>query len=136
MIASPAPTFAGALAVVWTQIEMDYSIIASTLPCLGPFMTPFKSTYVTSMKSSSQRSGTDYVLSSNLSPTRSHSKVDSKLFTTVREMPTLDQQLRGDRFSHNASATHEHKQEEASINSNNSRRMFIRRNTEFSVTHT
>ena len=135
MIASSDPTYAGALAVAWTQIEMDYSIIASTLPCLGPFMTPFKSTYVTSAKNSSQRSGTDYALESNFSASRSQSKSNGNMFTTVEEVPTLDQQLRGDRFSHNVSATHELKQEEASINSNNSRRMFIRRNTEFSVTH-
>ncbi|KAK5019803.1 hypothetical protein BJ546DRAFT_1076115 [Cryomyces antarcticus] len=39
-IASANPTLTAVSAAVWTQIELDYSIMASTISCLGPFMSP------------------------------------------------------------------------------------------------
>ncbi|KAF2264313.1 hypothetical protein CC78DRAFT_463964 [Lojkania enalia] len=38
-ISSTDPTLVGALAAVWTQVSMQYSLVATTLPCMTPFLT-------------------------------------------------------------------------------------------------
>jgi hypothetical protein len=45
-IYSPEPTLAGVLAAVWTQVEVNYSIIATCAACLGPFIRPFSKPYL------------------------------------------------------------------------------------------
>jgi len=44
-LSSSNPTLDGTLVVVNTQIEMNYAIIAATIPCLRPFMTALSTNY-------------------------------------------------------------------------------------------
>lgn len=44
-LASPDPSLDGVLAVVCTQIEICYAIIATTTPCLRPFMSALNTGY-------------------------------------------------------------------------------------------
>jgi hypothetical protein len=46
-IVSHDPTLQGTFASICTQIELNYSILASSVSCLGPFLSPFtKNTHV------------------------------------------------------------------------------------------
>jgi hypothetical protein len=46
-IVSDDPTLQGTFASICTQIELNYSILASSISCLGPFLSPFtKNTHV------------------------------------------------------------------------------------------
>ena len=42
-IVSDDPTLQGTFASICTQIELNYSILASSISCLGPFLSPVKS---------------------------------------------------------------------------------------------
>ncbi|MCJ1311736.1 hypothetical protein MMC25_005409 [Agyrium rufum] len=137
-IPSMDPTFAGALTAVWTQIELNYSIMASTLPCLGPFITPFSSSYRPSRpgNTSSQRSaGEDFSMHHNLSRTRSEQKVDKdQVHASAREITNANHSsLRPEQLRHEVKVTHGQKVDQASVKSDDSRQMIIKKNIEFSV---
>src|SRR5207248_7131423 len=40
-IVSDDPTLQGIFASICTQIELNYSILATSISCLGPFLSPF-----------------------------------------------------------------------------------------------
>jgi len=69
-IVSDDPTLQGAFASVCTQIELNYSILASSVSCLGPFLSPFTKnahvyyvdTHDPHSAGSAKRSATDYNL--------------------------------------------------------------------------
>lgn len=76
-IASDDPTLQGTFASICTQIELNYSILASSVSCLGPFLSPFtKNTHVYYIDTrnphsagSAKRSATDYSLQAVNFPT-------------------------------------------------------------------
>ncbi len=44
-IMSDDPTLVGAMACVWTLVELHYSNISSTIPCLNPLMSAFSTNF-------------------------------------------------------------------------------------------
>ncbi|KAL3420002.1 hypothetical protein PVAG01_08501 [Phlyctema vagabunda] len=58
---STDPTLLGAYTACWRQVQLDYSIIASTLTCVGAFLSPFKKEVITTMGDSGQQRS-DYVM--------------------------------------------------------------------------
>lgn len=134
---SDDPTLLGAFVAVWTQIELDYSIMAGTLPCLGPFMTPFSTSYQTRTPYIlSQRSAENYKLRS-MSLASDHRPDDkSAVHTSVRECPQIDERiLRPDQFSHAVTVSHgrDLKNDQQSIESIDSQQMIIRKDIEWSI---
>src|SRR5271169_6894881 len=55
---SSDPTLDGVSASVCTQVEMNYAIIAATIPCLRPFMTALSTNYGAPAQAKSSPSGT------------------------------------------------------------------------------
>lgn len=45
-ILSPDPTLAGVSAAVWTQVELNYSLMATAAASLGSFIQPFSKAYL------------------------------------------------------------------------------------------
>lgn len=130
-------TLLGAFVTVWTQIELDYSIMAGTLPCLGPFMTPFSTSYQTrTPQILSERSAENYKLHS-MSVASDHRPDDkSAVHTSVRECLRTDKRiLRPDQFSHAATITHGPglKNDQQSMESMDSQQMIIRKDIEWSI---
>ena len=64
VLASPDYTFTLVPAAVYTQIEMHFSVIASTIPCMRPFLKAFNSGYMTTTMENCDPLGT-HVGSSN-----------------------------------------------------------------------
>ncbi|KAI9849608.1 MAG: hypothetical protein M1837_002733 [Sclerophora amabilis] len=139
MINSSNPTLAGASVVLCTQVELNYSLIASSVSCLGPFLSPFSTSYHESRaeNSSGQRSGASYILES---VSRSGKPVKSieKIRNTTREIPSGDKQIpqtnhpsHATTISHSINANHDHH----SLNSNDSKRMIIQKKMTWSVEH-
>ena len=134
---SDDPTLLGVFVAVWTQIELDYSIMAGTLPCLGPFMTPFSTSYQTrTPQVLSQRSAENYKLHS-MSLSSDHRPDDkSTVHTFVRECPQIDERImRPDQFSHATTVSHGPglKNDQQSIESMDSQQMIIRKDIEWSI---
>jgi hypothetical protein len=76
------PPLVGALAAVWTQVEMHYSLIATTLPCLTPFLstvnTNFGALELETVKGPSASSTTDFVHKSNAETTTPRSAINEE----------------------------------------------------------
>ncbi|KAL9102031.1 MAG: hypothetical protein Q9187_009172, partial [Circinaria calcarea] len=135
------PTLLGAFVAVWTQIQLDYSIMAGTLPCLGPFMAPFSTSYheTRTPHAFSERSTDSYKLHS-INLTSKHQPNDNPLGTdvrtSVREYPQLDERiLRPDQFSHAATVSHGRtpRNGQQSVGSMDSQQMIIRKDMEWSI---
>lgn len=57
---SDTPTLAGAYTVVCAQLELGYGLMASSVPCLKPFMSAFEGPFRPPQKSSNPQSSGDY----------------------------------------------------------------------------
>ena len=133
---SSDPTFEGVSASICTQIDMSYAIIATTLPCLRPFMIATSTQAPIGEKKSK---GSKYVTGSP-----KQSIILSSLATRLRtsdndeevqvDVTTSSKGIRGwANDHHNASVTTQGDQQ--SVGSNESRQMIIRKDVEFEVTY-
>ena len=131
---SSDPTLVGALVAVWTQVELDYSIMAGTISCLGPFMSPFsislqekRSPYATA-RSASIAYDLQPVVSTNYQPDKGIEGVH----TSAGAGPVVDERtLRQDRFSHKTTISHGVRSHRPSTDSC---QMIITKDMEWSVT--
>lgn len=143
-ILSSNPTLDGAITLIWTQVELDYSIIAATIPCLKPFMTAVNTQYGAiegprstgshgygSDKRSHGSFGLNTVVnkgSSNLSRT-----------PTTRAMPQEPpiimepQILRPDKVYSSTRITHDRQFDTNSTGSNDSTKMIIKKEVQWTV---
>jgi hypothetical protein len=83
-IVSDDPTLQGTYASICTQLELNYSILASSISYLGPFLSPFtKNTHVYYIDphsaGSAKRSATDYNLQAVNFPTSALHSPQNKL---------------------------------------------------------
>ena len=135
------PSFQMAFAVVCAQIEMDYGAMAATIPCLGPFL---KACRTRAQVDGRQRPARSFGLNTLGDPMSKLSSKGSKALhsglssgTRGAKRATLDQQIfRPDYVDAVATATQDQRNEGAdqqSIESHDSRRMIIKKKTEYHV---
>ena len=133
---SSDPTFEGVSASICTQIDMSYAIIATTLPCLRPFMTatstqaPIRDKKSRGSKYATGSSKPSIILSSLATRLKaSNNEEESKV-----DLTTSSKGIRGwANGDHNASVTTQGDQH--SVGSNESRQMIIRKDVEWVVTY-
>ena len=131
------PSFQMAYAVICAQIEMDYSAMAATIPCLGPFL---KACRTHNEIDGRQRPGRSFGLNNLGEPT---SKMGSKALNSGTHSGlrsnrrTIDQQMfRSDYVDATSTAAPDERAEkidQLSIESHDSRRMIIKKKTEWRV---
>ena len=152
-IHSPNPTLDLVGAVVWGEIELHYSVLAVTIPCLRPFMMAVSTDYGAteprpalgsraygSSGGSANKLGSSYVLNSMGSGQRSrmNSENNPSMFHKARmgasRLTSNDSIFRTHR-SQNKSviASQEGNHDSGSIESNDSRRMIIKKEIDFKV---
>jgi hypothetical protein len=149
------PTFDGVFFAAWTQVELAYSVIAATIPCLKPFMSTIstnwgeapktefadsnpsgsyglKDLFGRSNKNWSKASKTEVVTPQ----TESQDTVAFDLpYEPVHGSANNHRALRGDSVSHTATAMHGFTlgDDGVSTRSNDSQQMIIRKETMYSV---
>lgn len=137
---SENPTFDGIPAGICTQVLMNYSLIAATIPCLKPFVISFN----TGWGQGSQGKGSSYVLESfgqqkggnSEAPRSGNLTSHTKHSQTGNEMS-----LRPDPHEHNWTIAHEDNEARStravdangSVASKESQQMFIRQTAAWSV---
>jgi len=131
------PSFQMAFAVICAQIEMDYSAMAATIPCLGPFL---KACRTHNEIDGRRRPGRSFGMNTFDDPT---SKQGSKALHSGTNMSsrgnrrTIDQQMFRPDYVDAASTVVPDKRmekiDQQSIESHDSRRMIIKKKTEWRV---
>ena len=138
-LTSSDPTLHGVLASVSTQIQISYAIIAVTTPCVRPFMTALSTNYGAPAKAKSSPSalGSEETHNSYSLPTLSRrSRVDGPPPATTASAPASASasssvpQTRWDQAEHRTAVV---SGDHHSIESHESRRMIISKNTEWAV---
>ena len=127
-------TLQSAYSTVWTQVELNFSILASAISCLGPFISPFARHKAPdtryARKNSTARSAADN--------TDGHYRLNSVSVgkaRSEREGRQLPLFRRDHQYSHSAIVTHdvESNQREESLESDESKKMIIRKEIAYSV---
>ncbi|MCJ1438360.1 hypothetical protein MMC27_007748 [Xylographa pallens] len=138
------PSFQMAFAVVCVQIEMDYGAMAATIPCLGPFLKACRTHTEVDGRQRPSRSFGLNTLGDPMSKISNKGSKGSKalhsgLSSGARgnNRRTLDQQIfRPDYVEAVSTATPDKRNEKTdqqSIESHDSRRMIIKKKTEYRV---
>jgi|SRR2546421_6974337 len=159
---SDDPTLQGVFVSICTQIELNYSICASSFACLGPFISPFsndnglnyKDTRYLHNRSFGKQGGTDYHLSLvNVSGNHTQSKSTitnnkKSLHTAVGEILTTinhdvspeNETSQGTQTSsrlktkqENNNTDRTHAEQRQSLETNDSQRMIIQKRMSWSV---
>ena len=139
-IFSDNQTFVGTWAVICTQVDISYAIIAATIPCLRPFMA---ATVTATAPTDGTRKGTRYVKGSREKSVKGNSYGlqsilphfnKSKNQNTEKQVSTstTTQEIYGTNHDHNVSVISPGDQH--SVESQESRQMIIRRDVEWAVT--
>lgn len=136
---SADPTLAGAYTVVCAQLELGYGLMASSVPCLKPFMSAFEGPFRPPQKSSNLQS-TDYPFTTYRSGNskRLRSASDHRIGScAVGALSSADERaLRPDGGMYQATVTHRDQGpedgaggggEHASIDSGDSRQLIIKK---------
>jgi len=152
-IHSANPTFSAAATVSCTQFEIGFSILASIIPCLKPFMAPYEGPSPNTHSAYGYRGG-NYKLSSIASFTAGNNNNNNNNNTTSsstgKQGPKVNvhklaedglgqgtMKLRPEEMAYEAKAEYKEREENSdggrSIDSGNSRRMIIKKNVEWSV---
>ena len=146
------PTMGLVGAVVWAQINLHYSIVSGTIPCLRPFMMAVSTDYGAteprtalgskaygSSGGSGNRKGSSYALNSIGSgggKIRMNSETNPSMFHKARmgasRISSSNNVFRSER-SHNKSIVTHEAHDSNSIESNDSRRMIIKKEVEINV---
>jgi len=145
-IISDDPTLQGTFASICTQIELNYSILASSLSCVGPFVSPFsKDTNIhyrdsryprnaSHAKCSANHSANDYSLTSVSSLS---SKIYGNKEDKIPYLATISSQVEtkttdGGNNKNNKTSGSQNDQRH-SFETNNSQRMIIQKKTTWTV---
>lgn len=146
---SSNPTLDLVRVVVWTQIELHYSTVSVTVPCLRPFMMAVSTDYGATEPrtalgskaygSSGSRKGSSYALNSMESGNgqRRNSSNNPSMFHRARmgasRISTGNKIFRSDRSNNETIVTHEGAHDSNSIETNDSRKMIIKKEVDFKV---
>lgn len=127
------PTLKGSIASVCTQIQLSYAIVATTTPCLRPFMTALNTHYGAPAEYNSppgtKKSANSYVLSS-LSKKSQKSRTLGEENGTQTTFPDVAPNTRWDGMKHQTSVI---AGDSISLESHSSIQMIIQKNTEWDV---
>lgn len=132
---SDNPTLAAVFFVIWTLVEVDFSIVSGNIACLKPFMAAFNTSYggveeinAVSRRERGDKSGSGTVNSMKMSKfSRSRKEPDTPKESTRRvSVP----QARADTLGHEAEITHE---DAESVGSHGSRQMIIQKEITWNV---
>jgi hypothetical protein len=151
------PTFDGVFFSVWTQVELTFSVITATTPCLKPFMSTIgtnwgeqpKTEFTNSSVSGSYglrdlfgRSNNTMSQNTVRQPTSGVEEQESQDAEDLPYEPVYGNKmnhrtLRGDSVSHTVSVIHGFTlgDDGVSTRSNDSQQMIIRKERTFSVEH-
>lgn len=148
-ILSANPTLQGVLAIVLTQVELNYSIVACTIPCLKPFMMAINTNYGTmgpthataSQASRSRKSSRNGSFGLAAMTSGKNKATMSANTTKSPEAQTSDSKrsavnphiYRGDNACSMASATFDGQVDWYSIGSNDSTKMMIRKKIQWTI---
>jgi hypothetical protein len=128
---------ATSLVVVCTQLQIGYGTMAITFPCLRPFVSVYEPDPVTTKQNSyyQQGSRSDIKLASVQSTTNSKSRRSQNRLPSGVVQPTF----RPDLSTHTTTVSYNHKKKtggsDSSIHSHDSRKMFIERTINYTVTY-
>ena len=131
---SDNPTLAGVFFLIWTLVEVDFSIVSGNIACLKPFMAAFNTSYggveeinALSRRDRGDKSGSGTMNSMKLSKfSRSRKEPDTQKESRRVSVP----QARGDTLGHEAEITHE---DAESVGSHGSRQMIIQKEITWNV---
>ena len=151
------PTFDGVFFSAWTQVELAFSVITATTPCLKPFMSTISTNWGEQLKTeftNSSASGSyglrDLFGRSNKTMSQNTVRQATSVAEEQESQDAVDlpyepvygnkinhRTLRGDSVSHTASVTHGFTlgDDGASTQSNDSQQMIIRKERTYSVEH-
>jgi hypothetical protein len=130
-------SLATSLVVVCTQLQIGYGTMAVTFPCLRPFVSVYEPDPITTKQNSYYRQGSrsDIKLTSVASTTNSKSRKSRNRSPSGGTPPTF----RPDQSTHTATVSYNHKKKtggtSGSIHSHDSRKMFIERTVDYTVTY-
>lgn len=133
---SPDPTLKGSIASVCTQIQLSYAIIASTTPCLRPFMSALNTHYGAPAEykspSGTKKSANSYVLSSLSKKSQKSQNRGSRAQQNAAQttLPNGTPNNRWDGMKHQTSVV---AGDNISLESHSSIQMIIQKNTEWDV---
>ncbi|OCK76745.1 hypothetical protein K432DRAFT_462498 [Lepidopterella palustris CBS 459.81] len=135
-ITSSNPTLDGTIALIWTQVELDYSVMACTIPCLKPFMIAVSTNYGSIAPSKATINGSA-ALSKGSKDSKGSFALSSVNRSKRRNKPVntelSEQQLRPDRVYNTTSVTYNGQQDQHSVGSNESTKMIIKKETEWKI---
>jgi hypothetical protein len=127
-LASSNPSLDGVMATVCAEIELCYAVVATTIPCLRPFMFALSTNYggpTQAMTSPGNTTKKAYAIS--LAPLSTSSKLGNR---NIEDTDEPGPATRWDGAAYNVNvATGDHE----SMTSNDSRRMIISKNTEWTI---
>jgi hypothetical protein len=127
-LASSNPSLDGVMATVCAEIELCYAVVATTIPCLRPFMFALSTNYGGPTHAKTSPGNTTkkgYTIS--LAPLSTSSKLGNR---NAKETDEPGPATRWDGAEYNVNvATGDHE----SMTSNDSRRMIISKNTEWTI---
>lgn len=152
------PSFDGVMFSAWTQVELAFSVIAATTPCLKPFMSTISSNWGEAPKpelANSNPSGGSYGLRDLFGKSNKTTTNASKSEVATQERESQDtlgadlpyepvhgnatnhRTLRGDSVSNTTTVMHGFPigDDRVSTRSNDSQQMIIRKETMYSVDH-
>ena len=128
---SADPSLDGVVACVFTQIQLSYAIFATTTPILRPFMGALNTHYGGPNETRTTPTGTRRSDKSSGQPLSS--LVSSRNKSQQRNLDrTIQPQIRWDNTEYNVQVSSA-ENENRSLHSSDSRRMFISKNTEWAV---
>lgn len=141
--------------VIWAQIEMHYANFAATIPCLRPFMSAVSTNYGATRNDEPRtgfgskaygssggrdRKGASYILSSMASSGRKEKNYSNLDTPSMFRMAKRNTSRMNSEFSKNdtnneTTISHGGKHDAASIGSNDSRKMIIKKKIDIHVQH-
>jgi hypothetical protein len=151
------PTFDGVFFSAWTQVELAFSVITATTPCLKPFMSAISTNWGEQPKTEFTNSGAsgsyglrDLFGRSNKTMSQNTVRQATSVAEEQESQDAVDlpyepvygnkmnhRMLRGDSVSHTASIIHGFTlgDDGVSTRSNDSQQMIIRKERTYSVEH-
>lgn len=137
---SPNPAVAYSSVVIWHQVQIGYSLIAATIPCLKSFIKSFDTGFGLEIGYSANPYGSQVSrqYGNGTKGQQSFQMTSLKGSESTKESsPQSLGQLRPEQIKNTTNIYHENEppREDASVTSGNSQEMIIRRDVQWDVRH-
>jgi hypothetical protein len=130
VIHSSDPTLEATMVGVYTQMELCYSILAATTPCLRPFMKTLNTNYGAP---ASMKSTPDTTHAYSMNSISNRSRTTGRQLSSKGKQPSISESrpiTRWDKTAHHASVM---SGDQVSLHSHDSKKMIISKNIEWAV---